>query len=48
MNKRNKIKEKNEKKKIKITNTEDEDLLNVDDMTVSELINRISKLENSV
>ena len=38
----------NEKRKIKITNTEDEDLLNVDDMTISELINRISKLENSV
>ena len=38
----------NEKRKIKITTTEDEDLLNVDDMTISELINRISKLENSV
>ena len=44
----NMYKKLNEKRKIKITNTEDEDLLNVDDMTISELINRISKLENSV
>ena len=44
----NMYKKLNEKRKIKITTTEDEDLLNVDDMTISELINRISKLENSV
>ena len=44
----NMYKKLNEKRKIKIITTEDEDLLNVDDMTISELINRISKLENSV